>query len=248
MRRSGDYVDSGEGWARPAGRGKAFVWLIRRQGHAAETLREGALAHVAAAHATRTSRSSRGAVDLAGADVATRGGRDSGRALQDTGAVAAARVQETHEPVALAVRVIKAARTALAVETNGRGPGRALAWQRLARFAVAALAIVVRDTGGAGILLGYRPSFGGARLVTTTGAQQRKHRDSDRETPLYRSGFGHGIGLPCWGAGMSAFRVAPQFRHRASRRRTRIRPPGDSASAQPSRARRSRGAMLCPHA
>jgi len=29
MRRSGDYVDSGEGWARPAGRGKAFVWLIR---------------------------------------------------------------------------------------------------------------------------------------------------------------------------------------------------------------------------
>jgi DNA replication protein DnaC len=30
MRRSGDYVDSGEGWARPAGRGKAFVWLIRR--------------------------------------------------------------------------------------------------------------------------------------------------------------------------------------------------------------------------
>jgi GntR family transcriptional repressor for pyruvate dehydrogenase complex len=31
MRRSGDYVDSGEGWARPAGRGKAFVWLIRRQ-------------------------------------------------------------------------------------------------------------------------------------------------------------------------------------------------------------------------
>jgi len=32
MRRSGDYVDSGEGWARPAGRGKAFVWLIRRDG------------------------------------------------------------------------------------------------------------------------------------------------------------------------------------------------------------------------
>jgi len=31
MRRSGDYVDSGEGWARPAGRGKAFVWLIRRR-------------------------------------------------------------------------------------------------------------------------------------------------------------------------------------------------------------------------
>jgi phospholipase C len=32
MRRSGDYVDSGEGWARPAGRGKAFVWLIRNRG------------------------------------------------------------------------------------------------------------------------------------------------------------------------------------------------------------------------
>jgi len=32
MRSSGDYVDSGEGWARPAGRGKAFVWLIRRGG------------------------------------------------------------------------------------------------------------------------------------------------------------------------------------------------------------------------
>jgi hypothetical protein len=39
MRRSGDYVDSGEGWARPAGRGNAFVWLIRPRRRVPQSLR-----------------------------------------------------------------------------------------------------------------------------------------------------------------------------------------------------------------
>jgi uncharacterized protein YjbI with pentapeptide repeats len=87
MRRSGDYVDSGEGWARPAGRGKAFVWLIRR----GASLAGGTFTEARFAEADLTDANLRGAnlrsADFRGAklDGLDWGGADVTDALFDPG-------------------------------------------------------------------------------------------------------------------------------------------------------------------